>query len=133
MKKSRKNKEHCCWLDTARDDLRAARQLIAGELFSHAAFACQQGAKKAVTSIHLYLGAAPRDVSILSLLQRFEANPLQNLCEQAKALDKFCIATRYPSALCDLTPCEIYMRRDAQEALSMAGLFVAAAGKIIGC
>jgi HEPN domain-containing protein len=131
VSQSKQKQESGRWLNTARDDLRAARQLLAGDLFAHAAFACQQAAEKAVKAVHFYFDSDPWGHSILRLLQALDADIMQDLFEQAKSLDKFYIPTRYPDALPGLIPSEAYTRLEAEQAVGMAEIFVKAAGKVV--
>ena len=44
----------------------------------------------------------------------------KDLLEEAALLDKYYIPTRYPNGLPDLTPDEVYTRREAEEAVRIA-------------
>lgn len=106
------------WLQTARDDLRAARVLAAAALHAHACFSAQQAAEKAVKSVWYRLGDDPWGHSVQKLLR-----DLQNmrcpadLISDAAMLDRYYIPTRYPDGLPDLTPNDNYNAADSADAI----------------
>jgi len=112
------------WLTTAEEDLRAARALLAAELYAHACFAAQQCGEKAVKALWYVVGEDPWGHSIQKLVAQFpvrERIPDVALwIERAAALDRFYIPTRYPNGLPDLTPEQSYFRRDAEQGIALA-------------
>jgi HEPN domain-containing protein len=106
------------WLDTAREDLDAARSLLESGKFSHSCFFSQQAGEKAVKALYYLLGEDPWVNSIQKLIAELP-NPaafkrLQPLIQDAALLDRYYIPTRYPNGLPDLTPGQAYFRRDAE-------------------
>ena len=56
------------WLETAREDLDAAKALLEKGKFSHACFFCQQSGEKALKAIWYFLGEDPWGHSIQKLI-----------------------------------------------------------------
>jgi HEPN domain-containing protein len=106
------------WLDTAREDLEAARSLLESAKFSHSCFFSQQAGEKAVKALWYLLGQDPWGHSIQKLIAElpdaaaFER--LQPLIQDGALLDRYYIPTRYPNGLPDLTPGQAYFRKDAE-------------------
>jgi HEPN domain-containing protein len=109
------------WLDTAGEDLEAARSLLESEKFSHSCFFSQQAGEKAVKALWYLLGEDPWGHSIQKLIAEvpdpvaFER--LQPLLQDGALLDRYYIPTRYPNGLPDLTPGQAYFRKDAETCL----------------
>jgi HEPN domain-containing protein len=106
------------WLDTAREDLDAARSLLEAGKFSHSCFFSQQAGEKAVKALWYFLGEDPWGHSIQKLIAELP-NPaaferLQPLIQDGALLDRYYIPTRYPNGLPDLTPGQAYFRKDAE-------------------
>ena len=106
------------WLETAREDLDAARTLMESGKFSHSCFFSQQAGEKAVKVLRFFLGEDPWGHSIQKLIAEL-ADPgaherLQPLLEAGAQLDRFYIPTRYPNGLPDLTPGQVYFKQDAE-------------------
>lgn len=123
------------WLQTARDDLNAARALEQAGLFAHACFQCQQCGEKAVKALYFFIEADPRGHSIQKLLEEFpEPNwlkPREQWLKYAAFLDKFYIPTRYPNGLPDLTPGQVYNSDDAVQAFERASFLLEETHKVI--
>lgn len=119
------------WLQTAEDDLKAARALLQAGLSAHACFAAQQCGEKAVKSLWYLAGEDPWGHSIMRLVaglpQRDDISDIALWMEKAAGLDKFYIPTRYPNGLPDLTPGQVYLRPDAEAGIAMASFLLDAA------
>ena len=120
------------WLDTASDDLRAARALVEGGFHAHACFSAEQCAEKAVKAAWYHIGESPWGHSIQKLLEEF---PLRDrlgggddLIEKARLLDRFYVPTRYPNGLPDLTPERTYTAADSRQAIELAHHFLTVLG-----
>ena len=113
------------WLKQATADLRAARSSRDACSFEWACFQSQQAGEKALKALWLASAKDPWGHSLAMLTQSFpgegDAMPcLADVLDDAKALDKLYIPTRYPNGLPDLTPSEVYTRREADEAIAAA-------------
>jgi hypothetical protein len=93
------------WLDTAAEDLRAARILMDGELNARA---CDEPWGHSVQKLAM-------DCQALS-----GSRNLDRWRRTASALDRFYVSTRYPNGLPDLTPEQTYFRDDAEAAIQQA-------------
>jgi HEPN domain-containing protein len=123
------------WLETAADDLRAARALADQGLHAHACFSAEQCAEKAVKAVWYHIGENPWGHSIRKLLEDF---PLKDRLEdgddllaEARLLDRLYVPTRYPNGLPDLTPEKSYGAADSQQAISFADHFLRSLGRWI--
>lgn len=116
------------WLDTAREDLLAARVMTDAAMYAHACFLAQQAAEKAAKSLWYAAGEDPWGHSVLKLVSQFphrERVPdLANWEQRAALLDRFYIPTRYPNGLPDLTPGQSYFAPDAEGAIEVASALV---------
>ena len=118
------------WLETAREDLRAAQVLADAGMFAHACFLAQQAAEKAAKSLWYAAGEDPWGHSVLKLVGQFpHRDRLPDLADwerRAALLDRFYIPTRYPNGLPDLTPGQSFFAPDAEQAIEVASAFVSA-------
>lgn len=111
------------WLKTAREDLSAARSLIRSSHFAQACFLCQQCAEKAVKAVWFSVDADPWGHSVQKLvaqMPRRSGEDLRKLENDAVALDRYYIPTRYPNGLPDLTPGKTFFLTDARKAAAAA-------------
>jgi len=127
---ARKNLEEARrWLRTAAMDLRAARLLAREGEYALSCFHAHQTAEKALKALWYALDSSPWGHSLVKLIQELEeVSPemhaqWKDLLEEAALLDKYYIPTRYPNGLPDLTPDEVYTRREAEEAVRVAEEF----------
>ncbi len=117
------------WLRQADDDLEASRALEVAGKYAQAAFFAQQAGEKALKAVWLALDADPWGHSLGRLVREMPdaaREVFAPLLEEALALDKLYIPTRYPDALANLTPAEAYTRREAQTAQAQAGAILSA-------
>jgi HEPN domain-containing protein len=105
------------WLKTAEEDLGAARGLLTIKKYSHACFIAQQCAEKAMKALWYALGDDPWGHSIRKLIEEIpdkaSRQRLMANLEAGNILDRYYIPTRYPNGLPDLTPGEVYLKKDA--------------------
>ena len=127
---ARKNLEEARrWLRTAAMDLRAARLLAREGEYALSCFHARETAEKALKALWYALDSSPWGHSLVKLIQELEeVSPemhaqWKDLLEEAALLDKYYIPTRYPNGLPDLTPDEVYTRREAEEAVRVAEEF----------
>ncbi|NOX61703.1 MAG: HEPN domain-containing protein [Chloroflexi bacterium] len=128
-KKSRWQAER--WLQTAEEDLQAARVLYEHGLYASACFHAEQCGEKAVKALWYLDDLDPWGHSILKLLQQFprqdELPQKEQWFQIGALLDKFYVPTRYPNGLPDLTPGQVYTREEAEQAIEAARTL------LIGC
>jgi len=120
------------WLRQAEDDLRAARLLQGGGQAAQACFLAQQVGEKAIKAL---LAADDRDLrshSLGALLRELGEEPTQRWQRQARVLDKLYAPTRYPDALGDELPADVFGPEDAERALEAASALLAWAEEELG-
>jgi len=135
MSQSKSRYEADRWWLTAKEDLDTAKILHAAGKFSHACFLTQQSAEKAMKALWFAIDHDPWGHSIQKLVLDF---PKQNIFKDSKDwithaayLDKFYIPARYPNGLPDLTPGQVYISQDAEQAIEKAEFFLKETGKLI--
>ena len=123
------------WLETAQEDLDAARDLMDSGKYSHSCFFSQQAGEKAVKALWYFLGEDPWGHSIQRLVNELpvpEAHSrLQPLLDAGVLLDRYYIPTRYPNGLPDLTPGQVYFKRDAEACLESSNRLISVVGQLM--
>ncbi|MBS3934230.1 MAG: HEPN domain-containing protein [Truepera sp.] len=130
MSVEKQRREAWRWLRQAQDDLEAARALEAASKYAQAAFFAQQTGEKALKAVWLLQDADPWGHSLGRLVREMPEGAKErfaSLLEAALALDKLYIPTRYPDALAELTPAEVYTQGEAGAALAQAEVILKAA------
>jgi len=120
------------WLRQAEDDLRAARLLQGGGQAAQACFQAQQVGEKAIKAL---LAAEVRDLrshSLTALLRELGEDPAQRWQRPARLLDKLYAPTRYPDALGDELPADVFGPEDSAAALEAASELLAWAQEELG-
>jgi len=119
------------WLRQAQDDLRAARLLQSAGQEAQACFLAQQVGEKAIKGL---LAADDRDLrshSLGALLRELGDEPAERWQRQARVLDKLYAPTRYPDALGDELPADVFGPEDAEAALEAASALLEWAGELL--
>jgi HEPN domain-containing protein len=133
MKRARA--EAARWVAQAESDLAFAELGLREGFFAQACFVCQQAVEKALKALH-YLGGARVVLghSLVELLDTLGARHagLADLREGAQQLDQYYVPTRYPNGLPGGVPSEVFTRRQAEEAVSIARRFLAISRAAIG-
>lgn len=130
-------KEADRWLRQAEHDLAAGAVLQEEGFWSDACFYAQQSTEKALKALRYYRGALPRQVHQTSgtsgLLQAVIVHDpsFRQYQEDAGILDQYYIPTRYPNALPDRAPYEVYSERQAEEAIERARRIVGDVRRVI--
>ncbi len=108
---------HAAWLKIAQDDLRAAKCLIGGELYSSSVSHCQQAAEKALKGFLVFKGqpiVKTHDLLLLlELCVSIDMN-FKKLFEDANYINPLAVRFRYP------TEFDIPERDDAEQAVKHA-------------
>lgn len=124
MSRDKERYEALRWLETAKEDLDAARVLMGKEKFSHACFFSQQSGEKALKALWFSLGEDPWGHSIQKLIAEIPdesaKKEIEGLLEDGATLDRYYIPTRYPNGLPDLSPGKVYFRKDAELCIQTA-------------
>lgn len=135
MSRSEDRDEARRWLDTAAEDLAAARSMAATGHHAHACFSAQQCAEKAAKAAWYLIGTAPWGHSVQKLVNEFPRKDqfpdLGTITEKAIVLDRLYVPTRYPNGLPDLTPEKSYFATDSQRAIDLARSVLEVFGKWI--
>ena len=106
------------WLSQAENDLLFDYVALAEVFFSQCCFISQQAAEKAAKAVHYQQGA--RIVighSIFQLIGKIAKGKVTRLLETSKLLDQFYIASRYPNGIPGGAPFEVFIRKQAEEAV----------------
>ena len=115
------------WLAVAEDDVTVARE-YAARLPNVSCFHSQQAAEKALNAILVALsGDVARTHLMDSLLEELDALKFSldaAMREDALALAKFYVATRYPDALGGLNPAAAYLKGEADDAVARASRLI---------
>jgi HEPN domain-containing protein len=124
------------WLETAWEDLDAARSLMEAGKFSHSCFFSQQAGEKAIKALWIFVGEDPWGHSIQKLIAELPEPGVharvQPFLETGALLDRYYIPTRYPNGLPDLTPGQVYFRKDAELCLESSSQLLSLAREITG-
>jgi HEPN domain-containing protein len=122
------------WLEQARWNLRHAEGSLGLGDYAWACFAAQQATEAALKGLHLSQGQVAWGHSILDLLAGLPEGieVPEELMEAAKVLDKYYIPTRYPDAHPAGPAARHYTRREAEEAVRLAGEVLAFAAALVG-
>ncbi|MBS7621233.1 HEPN domain-containing protein [Candidatus Bathyarchaeota archaeon] len=110
------------WLRQAKKDLQHAKKSIEFNDYEWSCFAAQQAAEKGVKALFQALRAEAVGHSVSMLLKKLPKDyaPNEELVNQAKALDRHFIPSRYPNFHPEGAPLDYYTRKDAEEAVKIA-------------
>lgn len=110
------------WMAQAERDLKHALMSLREGHYEWACFAAHQAAEKALKAVYQKLGGEARGHSLFRLLSGL--SPRLNLPEglegKTKELDKNYIPTRYPDAIQEGAPFEVYTKGEAEGAIKHA-------------
>ena len=98
-------------------DLNHARNTLEDTGFEWSCFAAHQAAEKALKAVFLKNGIDAGSHTITTLMGRFPENlqqPVEELVNSARVLDKHYIPTRYPYGFPSGTPKDFYPESEAQ-------------------
>lgn len=112
------------WLRQAAADLRACAVLAEAGEWSHSCFQAQQAAEKSLKALLADRDQDLRSHSLAALLRGLAGEAPPQWAEQARALDKLYAPTRYPDALGDAAPMDVFGPEDSERAMQAAKAFV---------
>jgi HEPN domain-containing protein len=119
------------WLRQAQDDLRAARLLQSAGQAAQACFLAQQVGEKAIKGLLADDDRDLRSHSLGALLRELGDEPAERWQRQARVLDKLYAPTRYPDALGDELPADVFGPEDAEAALEAASTLLKWADELL--
>ncbi len=122
------------WLDEAKAELRAGRDLLTGQHWSWCCFTCQQAAEKALKALCDHFRTPQFGHNLNLLLQAVETHtskgePMRMACAR---LNRYYIPTRYPDAFDRGAPADQFFEADAAQAVVDAEEVLRVATDIIG-
>lgn len=112
------------WCRQAEEDLKAAEVLRGSGQWSHSCFQAQQAGEKALKALLADQDQDLRSHSLAALLRELGGDAPQRWVLQARALDKLYAPTRYPDALGDAAPMDVFGPEDAAAAITAATTLV---------
>lgn len=112
------------WWRQAAADLRAAKVLAEATEWSHSCFQAQQAAEKSLKALLADRDQDLRSHSLMALLRELGGEAPKQWAAHARTLDKLYAPTRYPDALGDAAPMDVFGPEDAQHAMQAAQAFV---------
>lgn len=106
----------------AKKDLQHAKKSIEFNDYEWSCFSAQQAAEKGVKALFQALRAEAVGHSVSMLLKKLPKAyaPDEELVNQAKALDRHYIPSRYPNFHPEGAPLDYYTKKDAEEAVKIA-------------
>ncbi len=106
----------------AERDIENAKYEMRGGFFEWACFLCQQAAEKALKAVYQKLGGEAFGHSVSGLLSSLPGDykAKGGLRSKAVELDKAYIPTRYPNAVPEGAPFEVYTVEEARRLISYA-------------
>jgi HEPN domain-containing protein len=112
------------WLAQAKRDLEHARKDVADAYYEHACFGAQQAAEKAAKSVYQRAHADAWG-HVVSKLLRDVGDVLgtpapKALVNDARILDQYHVATRYPNGFDSGAPMDFYTHEQAEDAVRRA-------------
>ncbi|MHA1232056.1 MAG: HEPN domain-containing protein [Candidatus Helarchaeota archaeon] len=110
------------WLEQARRELEAAKDLYNTKHYAWTCFTCQHSAEKSLKSILEKYNIPSFGHNLINLISEVEKlvkipNKIKNACF---ILNRYYIPTRYPDAYPSGVPAEMFNNNDAFQALKLA-------------
>lgn len=122
------------WLEEARAELKAARDLLATDNYAWCCFTSQQAAEKALKGILDHQRRLPFGHNLNQLVAdiAIHSSVPTNVTNAARRLNRHYIPPRYPDAFPSGVPAQQYSRPDAEDAVADAEAVVDFAAGYIG-
>jgi HEPN domain-containing protein len=110
------------WLRQADADLSHAEHALTSGDYEWSCFSSQQAAEKAVKALFLRHGQDAWGHTVSALLGALPGGIYaeEKLIEDAKALDKHYMPTRYPNGFDSGAPTDFYTKKEAEDAIACA-------------
>lgn len=122
------------WIEQAKGEFKAARDLFTTTNYAWCCFACHQASEKALKAILEHFGAPTIGHNLLALLNeisKYTTIP-KNIENACRILNRYYIPTRYPNAFPSGAPINMFNEDDAKESLQYAELVINFAKSITG-
>jgi len=122
------------WMDQAKGEFKAARDLFATSNYAWCCFACHQAAEKALKAILEHFGTPTAGYNLIALINevsKFTAVP-SGVETSRRILNRYYFPTRYPDAFPSGASIHMFNGDDAEEALQHLGEVMEFAGKVTG-
>ncbi len=122
------------WLEQAKGELKAAKNLLASGDYAWSCFVSQQAAEKALKAILEHFRSPTAGHNLLALIEevgRFTPVP-ESLRGACRLLNRYYIPTRYPNAFPSGAPVNMFAESDASEAVKLAEGVVTFARELTG-
>jgi HEPN domain-containing protein len=117
--------EYRRWMRSSMTTLESARGDLGRGDYNWACFKAHQAAEFAVKALLHGLGLPAYGHSVSGLIVKLpEGLAVRGMLQEAKALDKYYVPTRYPNAWSEGNPEDYYTRKDAEEAVDYAGRII---------
>jgi HEPN domain-containing protein len=118
------------WLRQAQGDLRLAKAAVREGFYAQTCFICQQASEKALKAILYSQGAkAILTHSLHKLCQELEMGAELEMA--ARILDQYYLSARYPDALAEGAPDDVFTSEQAETSVRYAERFVERAGELV--
>jgi len=107
------------WMEQAKGEFKAAKDLFKTSNYAWCCFACQQAAEKALKAITEHFGYPTAGHNLIALIEEVSKfiqvpNEIKTAC---RILNRYYIPTRYPNAFPSGAPVRMFNEDDANEAL----------------
>lgn len=122
------------WMEQAKGELKAAKDLYATSNYAWCCFTCQQAAEKALKAILEHLGTPTIGYNLLALVSEISKhiNVPKEVEDACRILNRYYIPTRYPNAFSSGAPVHMFNEDDAKDALERLGKVMEFAREITG-
>lgn len=110
------------WLEQARGEFKAARDLYSTGNHAWCCFACQQAAEKALKALLEHFGTPAVGHNLLALIAEVEKHVEvpDDVKRACRILNRYYISTRYPNAFPSGAPIHMFDEEDSRQALELA-------------
>ncbi len=110
------------WMEQAREDLSAAKDMLSTGHYAWCCFLCHQAAEKALKALLEHLRSPTPGHNLLRLLSVISSfiDVPGNVRRACTVLNRYYIPTRYPNAFPSGAPVHMFDRSDAEEAIRYA-------------
>ncbi|MBF0206284.1 MAG: HEPN domain-containing protein [Oligoflexia bacterium] len=113
-----KNRVHN-WISQAQNDVLWGKSSFRDNFWAQTCFISQQAAVKALKALAFHLGFdLVKTHSLWKIAQKINING--DIAEYSKVLDQYYITGRYPDALPDCAPYELFTKKQAEDAIQMS-------------
>lgn len=122
------------WMEQAKGEFKAARDLYATSNYAWCCFTCQQAAEKALKAILEHLRTPTYGHNLLALVSEISKyiDVPKEVKDACRILNRYYIPTRYPNAFPSGAPIHMFNEEDAEEALKHLEKVIEYARRVTG-